>query len=422
MILAALVLGQGLALFGSRLSMIAIPWLVLTEMGAPVLAGIVAFAELAPYVIAKAAGGPVLDRAGARRVSILCDLASIPVLAAVPLLYGAGLLSPAPLIALVALLGALRGPADGAKLALVPEVAARADVPLSRVTGLMGSVDRLASVLGAAGAAALIAALGPAPALWVNAALVAGAAAILALGVKGVGGASPADEASYLTQLAEGWRFLRGEPTLLAITLMVAVTNLLDQGMAVVLTPVWAERTGGIGHLGAVQVAFSAAAILGSLIASAIAERLPRLTVYVAAFVLIGLRYALFAALPPLPVLIAVSAIAGLSAGFVNPIVGALIFERVPARLVGRVTSLFTAIAWSLMPLGGLLAGAAVAVVGLEAALLAFGGLYTLAALSPLLVPGFRRMGHAPPSADLSAARSSASGPSKGARPARSYQ
>ena len=50
--------------------------------------------------------------------------------------------------------------------------------------------------------------------------------------------------------------------------------------------------------------------------------------------------------------------VGGFASGFINPMLGAVIFERIPAPLVGRVTSLTDAMCFALMPLGGLLGGA----------------------------------------------------------------
>ncbi|GGL77241.1 putative drug antiporter protein precursor [Wenxinia marina] len=374
--------------------MIAVPWLVLTELGDPIWAGVVAFAEIAPYVVAKAAGGPLIDRLSARRVSVWTDLASVAALAAVPLLYGLGVLTPLLLVPLMALVGTLRGPADAAKYAMVPSVAEAADVPLTRVTGLISGIERLSGLVGAGLAAGLVALIGPANALAVNAGLVGLAALVVAVGLPGLGRPEPDDSGEgYLAQLRGGWRFLRADGTLLAITMMVAVTNLLDQGMAVVLQPLWAQGAGGVAYLGASQVCFGVGALCGSLVAAGWAERVPRLRTYAIGFFLIGLpRFALFVVPLPIWTLFVGLAIGGFAAGFINPIVSAIIFERVPRRLVGRVSSLFTAIAWSLMPLGGLAAGALVQGAGLTAAFLALGAAYFAATMVPFLVPGFRRM------------------------------
>jgi MFS family permease len=55
---------------GTRVSAIALPWFVLTATGSAVQTGIVAFVEMAPYVVCQALLGPVIDRAGPRRISI----------------------------------------------------------------------------------------------------------------------------------------------------------------------------------------------------------------------------------------------------------------------------------------------------------------------------------------------------------------
>ena len=70
--------------------------------------------------------------------------------------------------------------------------------------------------------------------------------------------------------------------------------------------------------------------------------------------------------------------------------------ERIPAHLLGRVSSLNTAICWSLMPLGGVLGGLAVAGLGLSPALLVAGAAYFVTTMAPTRVPSFRRMDRAP--------------------------
>jgi hypothetical protein len=60
--------------------------------------------------------------------------------------------------------------------------------------------------------------------------------------------------------------------------------------------------------------------------------------------------------------------------------------------MTGRVIALFGALAWALMPFGGLYAGILVDASGIGMALGITALLYLCAALSPLLVPSFREM------------------------------
>jgi MFS family permease len=398
--LAGWLAAETISLTGTRISMVAIPWFVLTTTGSATQTGLVAFAEMAPYVGAKALSGPLMDRVGPRRVCVATDAASVGAVGIIPLLHGLELLSFPLLLVLVAIAGALRGPADGAKWALVPSVAEAADVPLERVTGLAGAVERLAGTVGAAVAGLLVAAVGPAQALVLDAASFGVSAVLIWLTAPrpaGSGTDEP-DDSPYLAQLREGWQFLRHDRVLIAITAMVAVTNLFDLAYATVLVPVWAKETGGgPAAIGLLFATFGGAAVVGSVVAATFAERLPRRLTYLLAFLLVGApRFLVLAFDLPIAVVLTVAVIAGFSTGFINPILGAVIFERIPEALVGRVTSLSTSLCWTLVPFGGLLGGIAVTAVGLAPALVLLGAAYLAATTLPALLPQWREIDRRP--------------------------
>ena len=399
---------EAVSITGTRVSMIALPWFVLTTTGSPSKTGLVALAELLPLVILKVLGGPIIDRVGARRVSITCDLLSVLVVGSVPLLYHSGHLSFPGFLLLVAMAGALRGPGDSAKHALIPRLVERAEVPLERATGLASTVERGASMLGAVFAGGLISVIGPANALVVDAGSFLLSAVVLAWATVGMGPAAPverADEPPYRRQLAEGWQFLRSDRVLLGIAAMVALTNFLDTAWATVLVPVWArESGGGAAAIGLLWAVFGAAALAGATCAATWGERMPRYRTYLIAFLIGGApRFVVMAFDSPLWAVLAVAVAAGLAAGFINPILGAVIYERIPAPLVGRVTSLTTAMCFALMPLGGLLGGILVGSWGLTAAMLAIGAAYFLVTMAPAVDPAWREIDNRPeplPAAD----------------------
>ena len=265
--------------------MVALPFFVLTTTGSPEKTGLVAVAEMLPLVVLKVLGGPVIDRVGARRVALVCDGGSVLVVGAIPLLHDAGALSFPAFLALVAVAGALRGPGDAAKHSMIPTLSATAAVPMERVTGLSSTVERTASMLGAALAGGLVAVVGPANALVVDAASFGVSALLLAWAMPAGARTSAArrsdDDAPYGERLRAGWRFLRGDRVLVGITVMVALTNLLDLAWASVLVPVWGiERAGGAGAVGALFATFAGASAVGSLLAAAYADRLPRHATY----------------------------------------------------------------------------------------------------------------------------------------------
>ena len=192
----------------------------------------------------------------------------------------------------------------------------------------------------------------------------------------------------YLAQLREGWRFLIKDRLLVTVTLMIAVTNLLDIAKSSVFLPVWAVANGhGVVTVGLLLTCFAVTAMISSLVASAVGSRLPR-------------RVDLLRGLRRSPVRRRSSCwgstsrcgrsrlvygIAGLAAGFLNPMLGAIFFERIPQPLLGRVGGLADGVCWAGVPFGGLVAAGLIALTGLTPALIIAAGLYAAATLLPAL-------------------------------------
>ncbi|WP_219105502.1 MFS transporter [Austwickia sp. TVS 96-490-7B] len=392
---------------GSRIASLAIPWFVLTTTGSAEQTGAVVMAQLAPMVVTKALAGPVLDRVGPARAAPWLDTASSLTAFCIPALHATQHLSAATLLFLAATLGTLRGPADAAKYALVPDVAHVAQQPMERVTGIAGTTERLASSAAVAGGGWLIAAMGGPGAIVVTAVGFAGSAALLALVVRpsiaapGIAETSKGPAAglrSYVRDLADGGSFVRREPVLRAIAMMTAVTNMIDQAWIAVLVPVWAvHHQYGSDTVGTILGTMTGAAIIGSLAAAGLGPRMPRLATYSAGYLIAGLpRYLVFALDLDLPVILTVLAIAGIGSGVLNPIISAVQFERTPTSAVSRVSSLMTATAWMLMPFGGFLGAKLLGCLGLSAALTTLGTVYLAATLAPLIRPSFRAISHRP--------------------------
>ena len=358
---------------GTRVSMIALPFFVLTTTGSPEKTGLVAVAEMLPLVVLKVLGGPIIDRVGARRVAISCDWGSLAVVGAVPFLHEEGLLSFPGFLALVAVAGALRGPGDAAKAAMTPTLAVTAGVPMERVTGLSSTVERTASMLGAALAGGLVAVVGPANALIVDAASFGVSALLLAWAIphraragRLPGGRRPG---AVPRAAAGGLAVPARRPGAGRHHRDGVADQPLDLAWAAVLVPVWGiENGGGAAAVGALFATFAGASAVGSLVAAAYGDRLPRYATYLVCFLVTGLpRFVIMAVDTPLWGILAFCVVAGFASGFLNPILGAVIYERVPDHLIGRVSSLSTACCFALMPLGGLVGGFLVGGIGLSA-------------------------------------------------------
>ena len=390
-----LLAAEAVSLTGSRISFLALPWLVLETTGSAAQTGLVAFAEMLPYVLASALGGPIIDQRGPRRMSIRADVASVLVVSVVPFLYGVGLLPLGALLSVIAVAGALRGFGDIAKRAIFPLAVEASGVDLTRATGLHDGIDRLSFLVGGALGGALIVWLGAANVLLVDAASFAIAAVVVAalvrvaLAAQAIGEREP-----YGPALRAGFNYVRHDRLLLGIVFAVLATNLLDQAHFGVFLPVWAhEVLDSPGALGLVFGAFGLGAVLGNLVFTALAPKLRRFTTFSICFFIAGAPHILVMAVTSSLAAVAIALLTtGVLGAGINPILSSVVYERVPRHFQARVLGLLRATAWAGVPLGGLVGGLLVEGLGLTGALLLVGAVYLIVTAAPFVMPAWREM------------------------------
>ncbi|MEU0978206.1 MFS transporter [Streptomyces griseus] len=406
--LAATLAANSISTAGTSLTLIGVPWFVLETTGSAGRAGLVAFCATLPIVVAALIGGPFIDRIGRRRVAVASDAVCASAIAAIPLLHFAGVLDFWMLCVLMAVNGFAHTPGNTARYVLIPDLAAHAGTTIARAASLFDAVSRGARMVGAAVAGILIAFVGAETALLVDAATFALSALLIAAGVRGIPAAEPREAEApvslraYGTELREGYAHLLDNRLLLAIVVMVMFMNGTDQGWYAVLLPVHAEaELGGATAIGLLTAMFGAGGLVGALLYGAVGHRFSRRAVFTVCVILCGAPRFLVAAVtgttPPLAVTMLLGGIAG---GVLNPILTTVIYERVPDRLRSRVSGALTAGCEFAMPLGGLAAGLLVEGAGATGALLAMGGVYFLATLSPLVFPSWRTLDDGPVAAD----------------------
>ncbi|MFB7517969.1 MFS transporter [Streptomyces sp. NPDC056144] len=407
--LATVLTANAVSIAGNSLTLIGVPWFALETTGSPGKAGLVAFCTALPVLLSAIAGGPVIDRLGRRRVSIVSDLVCGLALAAIPLLHHAGVLELWMLCALMGVNGLFHAPGETARHVLVPDLARRAGTPLTRAASLYDAVARGARMAGVATAGVLVALLGSDSVLFLDAATFGLSALLVFAGLRGVPSAEPMRDAPrlslarYRADLRTGYAFLFGRRLMLGIMVMVMVTNGLAQSWSAVLLPVHArEELGGPAAQGLLGAVFAGCALAGALLYGAVGHRFPRRAVYATGFLVGGAPPYVVAALTDTtaPLLVTMAA-AGLGVGVLNPILTTVMYEQVPDDLRSRVVSASTAGVLMAMPLGGLAAGLLVERVGITPTLLGIGAAYFLATLAPFVFPSWRGMDTAPPPKDI---------------------
>jgi MFS family permease len=390
-----LLTANAISLVGNVLSAIAIPWFVLQTTGSATQTGITGFFTVLPVVLAGFFGGTLVDRLGYKRTSIIADIASGVTTALVPLLYFTVGLEFWQLMVLVFLGALLDAPGSTARNALLPELAQMAHMPIERATSLLHIIERGARLVGAPLGGLLIALMGTENVLWLDAASFFVSAAIIGVTIHIHQPAQQQEEqprGRYFDELRDGLRFIYNDKLMLAIVIMIMATNFLD-AVGWVVQPVLVKQVYGEAlDLGLLIAANGGGAVIGALIFSAIGPRLPRHAVFVSGFVLTSLRYFLFATYPPFWLALLGNFISSMGAGPLNPILGAVEFERIPRNMRGRVGGVISAGAWSAMPLGMLFGGVVTDGIGVQAVLAGLGLIYLITTLSMAFIPAMKEM------------------------------
>ncbi|SKA97395.1 Major Facilitator Superfamily protein [Agreia bicolorata] len=398
--LTALLSAHAISQTGNVITAFAIPFYVLGLGGTGVEVGIAAFFSTVPVVVGGALGGVVVDRVGPRRAAIVADLISGATVLSIPILALTVGLPFWALLVLVFAGGLLDTPGQTARRVMLPRLTERAGIRLERSVGLLDGSERLARMIGATVAGLLVALMGPIAALFVNAATFAVSALLTWLFVAPAPAAAQTDvqasdePSGYRRDLAVGLRFVIHDPLMRLIVGLVLITNLMDAARGSTLLPLYAnDRLGGAAALGLLVAVMGGCALLGNIAFGFVAHRVGRRVTLVVCFTIAGgPASAAFALSAPLPVLVAVTALAGLAAGALNPILGTVELERVPEHMRGRVFGLVNAGAWAGVPFGALLGGIAADTIGLNWAFGIIAVVYTAATLTPLLGGPWRQM------------------------------
>ncbi len=376
--LIALLTATAISLAGSRLTLVAIPWFVLQTTGDPARVGLTAFAGSLAYVLAALLGGALVDRVGFRAVSVYADIASGLAVGSIPLLYRTTGLSLWQLLSLVFLGTFCNTPGSTARQGLLPDLAARAGMPLERANASVQAIRTFAQLVGPVLAGLLIALIATSDVLWLDAATFIISAVLIGAMVPATATSDtsePPARRHYLSEMRDGFRFLRQDRLITTLAINSLFGNFLGGALFGVVLPVYARANYGKAlGLGLLLTALGGGGLLGTLLYGVVGHRLSRRSVYIGSLVLSTL--ARCPLIIPLPIAAAVAALAvsGFGSGPGSPIVLTTYQERVPAALRGRVFGAIIALNTAADPLALLATGYALASVGLMATIICLNG------------------------------------------------
>jgi uncharacterized membrane protein YvlD (DUF360 family) len=267
-----------------------------------------------------------------------------------------------------------------------------------RTTAIYDGAGNVAMVTAAPLGGLLILWLGPQGAIWFDAASFALSALLIGLLVHPPAGTMPdrgaAAKEGYFTALRRGAGHLWQDRLLVGMLTMTSVVNLFTVANYAVFVPLWVdEHFGAAPAVGLILSAFACGAIAGNIAFTIFGPKLPQyLTFCISVALCVAPRQLTLGLTDSLVAVLVVSVLCGVSQAAFRPILGAMLYARVPVELQNRVFGMVTAVSGSSLAFGATLAGLAVAGLGLQPAIVLSGSLCLVVTLIPSCVtgPGFR--------------------------------
>jgi len=386
--LAVLLVAYALFAMGAMVTIVAVPWFVLTTTGSATKMGLVAAATTVPFLFTSVFATPLADRLGMHATVVVTSLGgalSMAVVAIVPdISFGV-------LLAMVAMNGGLNGVGGRAQHVLLRPMGEAAGMPMIRVTAIYDGLNNIAMLIGAPLGGLLIYWFDAQGAIWADALAMAASGLIVAILVRPPKGSLPATGAAvnerYLAAFLRGFRHLWADQLLLGMLLMAMLVNLFSVANSAVFVPLWVyDVYGAAPAIGIILGTYSVGVVLGNVIFAALATKLPQYLIFIVSVVLCcAPRQLILGLTSELVYVIAVTFVSGVAAAVIRPILGAMLYARVPVQLQNRVFGLAAAVCRVGLAIGGILAGWLVAAFGLRETILISGIVYLLVTIVPLV-------------------------------------
>lgn len=373
---------------GSAVSYVAIPFAVLKIGGSASDVGYVATAKLVPLIAFLLLGGVLADRLPRHKVMAAAN--ALQALAqgtsAILVLTGQARIWQLVILAVAGGVGA--GFYSPAAAGLLPQTVPPEQRP--RANALNQTGQGAASIAGAAAGGLLIGLAGPGWGLAIDAATFAIAGALRA-GMR-FPAMPPAQAATMIHDLREGWQEFTARRWLWVIVLLFAFLVAISTGTTDVLGPLVAgARLGGARSWGYIVAAYSAGAIAGGLV---MIRFRPRRMLLAAIASVPAFSAVLFALAVPLAVPLDITA--SFFAGACLEVFGVswttVLQQEIPPEKLSRISSYDALGSYVLAPVGIAIAGPLAAAFGTSAVLTAGGALVILLPLLVLLLPEVRHI------------------------------
>ncbi len=352
--LRALLIAQAVSRLGSQMTFLALPWFVLETTGSASRMGVVLAVELAPIALFGIVSGSLVARLGARRTLMLGDVARVPILAAVPLLYEAGVLSFPVLLVLVFLAGCALAPYMSAATVVIPELVGNDQSTVAQANAAFEGVQRSTSLLGPPIAGLLIATIGASSVLYVDACTFLFSFVVVGLFVPKRPPLAPSEESRGVLA---GVRFLLRDPFLRVLGITALFLNMFGQMLSASVLYLARADFDSAQIAGAFFAAYGGGAVVGSIAAMRLVKRHEPIRLGAVALLCMTAPLLLLGIDLPVPAVMLVLFVSSAFGPIINAPLIATIMTRSPEALRAKVMSAVITCALVAGPLGLLVVG-----------------------------------------------------------------
>jgi MFS family permease len=376
--LLALLAAELVSRAGSQMTFLALPWFVLVTTGSPAKMGIVLAVELLPTALLGVPSGTLVTRIGARLTMLGSDLARVPLMASLPILHSAGLLSFPLLLVLVAAFGCFNAPYFASQRVILPELLGNDEQTIAQANSVLEGAGQTSALLGPPIAGLLIATLGAANVLYVDAATFAFSFVTVLLFV-------PARKRAEAPEgsggLLAGMSFLLRDALMGPLATVIVLMNALGQMLGAALPVLAFQRYDDARVGGWLFAAYGLGGLIGTAVAYRLVTTVPALTL--ASLGAIGFALPLWVLVPhvALAPILGALAFTALCQPLINAPMFGVITTRTPPALFPKVMTAIVTLATIAGPLGVLTAGALLEHEGLMVTFGVIAGGVTIVAL-----------------------------------------
>ena len=331
-------------------------WLVLEITNSPAMLGLTSAAASLPILLFSLLAGALADRADQRRLLIASQLVAAFFTGVLALLVSFGHVQFWQVVVIAFLVGSAQAIASPAYQAILSSlVQGRV---LGNAIALNSAQFNLSRIIGPSFAGAAIAVGGLALAFWANA--VSFVLVVIAIATLPLATARDANRIhlSLWTNVVAGLRYVRRDRVLLALLLLPLAPGIFNLNY-IVLLPVFARDVLHVGApgLGLMTSAVGVGALAGALTVAVLRPGGGNGRLLVLGLVMGSVGLLVFSLSPWLPLSLAGLALIGIFQVAYYATTNTLLQLLVPARLRGRVMSLYILTSTGFIPVGNVLAG-----------------------------------------------------------------